>query len=95
MKELESLGEWNGWQVYKNSEGFLEGYMSTGRKYNLYKDANGNQVKASSDSKRIVTNATDMAGFISFVNGQKKKEPKIKIVPLPKLFEDETDLPPL
>jgi intein/homing endonuclease len=89
MKEFESLGEWNGWQVYKNSDGFLEGYKSTGRKVKATEDH-----IVFTDSKRIVTNTKDMAGFIAFVNGTKKKEIKIQVKPMPKLF-DETDLPSL
>jgi len=89
MKELEYLGEWNKWEIYKNSDGFLEGYKSSAKKEVVCKDHNGQTVKQPVDSKRVITNATDMGGFIRFVNAMKpKKEPAIKVVPLPKLFED-------
>jgi hypothetical protein len=94
MTQLEYLGDWNKWQVYKNSDGFLEGYKSSNKKINLYKDAKGNQIKQSVDSQRIITNAKDMAGFIKFVNGMRPQKPKSLLPPpqQPKLFEDDDEL---
>lgn len=96
--QLEYLGEWNKWRVYKNSEGFLEGYKSSAKKRNLYKSTNGEQVKQSVDSERVVTNATDMGGFIRFVNGMKPvKESKVKQAENDqkqmKLFNDDLETP--
>lgn len=85
---MDYMGDWDGWQVFKNSTGDFEGYKKTGRKIQLDEKHTIN-----SDSKRVVTNAKNMGDFIKFMQGTKKKEPKIKVVPLPTLFIDESNNP--
>jgi hypothetical protein len=81
-KNLEYIGEALDYQVYKNSDGFLEGYKSVGA---IKKETGGTW----KDHKRIVTNATDMAGFENYIKGLKKKpEKKLDLSKLPKLFDD-------
>lgn len=66
------------WEIYKNNDGMIEGYKSSGTKM-----VNGEDVKQ--DLKRIVSNATTVQGFIDYVNGFKKSAIKVKPAPPPEL----------
>lgn len=83
---MEHIGDYDGYQVYRNSEGFLEGYKKTGKKI---MHVNGNDINLGTDCKRIVTNAKTMQGYIDFYLGQKLKPKKVEPAPLPKLFDPE------
>jgi len=37
---LDYIGEYNGWQIFRNSEGFLEGYKGVGRKIRIDAEKN-------------------------------------------------------
>lgn len=83
---MDYVGTELGYQVFRNSDGFLEGYKKTiGRNIGL--DANNNPIP--SDCKRVVTNQTTMKGFVDYVNGLKKKKSSIKPETPPSLFNDE------
>lgn len=71
-----------GYHVYKNSAGFMEGFKKIGK--NKY--GNSNQ---GSDIKRVVSNQTTLAGFGKYVRGLHKKV-KTKDIPL-----KTSQLPPL
>ena len=67
MKNLTLVGNYDGWQVYENRDGFLEGYKKVGKnKYSADSDEGA-------DVKRVVTNQTTMAGFEKYVRGLKTK----------------------
>lgn len=89
--QLEFIGDWNRWMVYRNSDGFLEGYQSCGRKNKIGLDVKGKELFLHTDCKRIVTNAKTMQQFIDFVNGianARKKKSNIP-VDMPKLFNND------
>jgi TRAP-type mannitol/chloroaromatic compound transport system substrate-binding protein len=90
---LEYVGDFNDWKIYKNAEGYYEGWKSGGRKVNILKDTNNNQVSKRTDHNHIVTQAKDMSGFIKVVTDMEERhKPKSSIKPdQPKLFND--DLP--
>lgn len=79
-KNLEHIGEYDGYQVYRNSDGFLEGYKKIGKRIE-----NGQDV--GKDLRRLVTRAKTMQGFINHALGMKLKPAKPKKVEMPKLFE--------
>jgi len=81
---LDYIGEYNGWQIFRNSEGFLEGYKGVGKKIKI--DA---EKTINSDSKRLVTNTKTPTDFIKFVNGSKPKKSSLPPPEQPKLFPDE------
>lgn len=92
---MEYVGDYAGYRVYRNHEGFLEGIKSTGRIIHTF----GKQ-KMKSDTKRIVTNQTTTDGFVKYVKGikpldqSKKFQPHQPKLPFPnpdqlKLFEDD------
>lgn len=89
-KEMEYIGDYNGYQIFRNSEGYLEGYKSTGRKETILKDHNGRDIFRRSDHNRIVSQCKDMSCFIKFINGFKKPKPKSSLPApeQPKLFDD-------
>lgn len=83
---FEHVGDYDGYQVYKNKDGFLEGFKKTGKMIISQGENKG------TDCKRVVSNQKTMSGFIEYINGFKKKKPKIKDIPLkpsdlPSLFE--------
>ena len=59
--EFVSVGVIEGYQVYQNKDGYLEGYKSKS-----FSDDTG-------DCDRIVSNAKDTDGFIKYVKGLRKK----------------------
>lgn len=83
MKNMEHCGDAMGYQVYRNSDGFLEGFKSIGEKSSPTSRPNAN-------NQRVITNAKDMQGFINFIVGMKSKPAKVKSAPMPKLFDDTT-----
>lgn len=72
------VGEYDGYRVYRNADGFLEGYKGIGE----------SKIKpgSHSDVKRIVSNATTMIGFEAYVRGLRSRTAaKDKPVPISKL----------
>ncbi len=78
------MGETAGYRVYKNLDGFMEGYRTIGKNVNNDKGT---------DIKRVVTNQTTMEGFALYINGMKShrsyKDVPLKPHQLPSLFNDE------
>lgn len=88
---LELVGEWDGWKVHKNADGFYEAYKKSGKGVVIKVKAN-EEINLGTDCKRVVTNAKNMSDFISYMNGLKKKKVKdIQLKPhqLPSLFSNE------
>jgi len=85
-KNLELVGNEEGYQVFKNYDGFLEGYKRVGNvKLGPGQDTG-------KDVKRIVTNQKTLDGFGRYVRGLRAKK-KIKDIPvkaseLPSLFSE-------
>jgi hypothetical protein len=79
------IGDALGYQVYKNDQGFLEGYKKIGKKW-----VNGAEL--GTDCKRIVTNQKTMDGFMKYVQGLRSRlTPKpLKASELPSLFDVNT-----
>lgn len=67
-----------GYRVYKNADGFMEGYKSTG----------GGKKDGPTDIKRIISNQTTLGGFGKYVRGLRSKR-KPKEAPLPSLLKEE------
>lgn len=78
---MEYLTEISGYQVYKNSDGFLEGYKHSGKA--VGKGSNGQKIFSS--QKKIVTQETTLEGFKKFIAGTKK--PKVQKIKPDTLFE--------
>lgn len=80
-KNMEFVEDCEGYKVYRNADGFLEGYRKTGK--DKYAFGSG------SDIKRIVSNQTTIPGFQSYVRGLRNKlEPKpLTASQLPSLFD--------
>ena len=70
INEIEHLGEYGGYQLYRNSEGCIEGWRSV----DLIKTETGYN-RTAKDIKRIVTHATTIEEFIVHLDS---KEPKRK-----------------
>lgn len=79
INEMIFEGYEEGYKVYKNANGFMEGYKSTGRFIE-----NGT-VKYKSIS-RVVSNQTTLSGFGAYIRGLRKQTPlKDKPIPPPSL----------
>lgn len=82
---LEGIEE--GYKVFKNAEGFMEGYKSVG------KNAYNPDWPGGSDVKRIVSNATTLEGFAAYVRGLRAKtsikDRPVKTRDLPSLSGDD------
>lgn len=84
QKEMVFEGWEEGYRVYKNADGFMEGYKKVGK----------SKIKADdgSDVKRIVTNQTTLSGFGKYVRGLRKsvktKDKPVKAGDLPSLFSE-------
>jgi hypothetical protein len=88
--ELNFVGIEEGYHVYENSEGFMEGYKKTGKNIIVKKDEEYN---LGTDCKRIVTNQKTIEGFGRFVRGlkggKKIKDRRLDASKLPQLpFND-------
>lgn len=68
---MEYLGDYNKWQVHKNSEGFLELFKSIG----INKELTSTRSIVANQGDRIVTNVKSIAELASFFR-KKKKEKK-------------------
>lgn len=72
-----------GYRVYRNSEGLMEGYKKTGKNKYADNDAQG------SDVKRVVTNQKTLEGFAKYVRGLRGstnvKDKRLKPSQLPNL----------
>lgn len=78
---MKHIGEYKGYQVFRNSDGFLEGYKTIGEKSNPTSNPNA-------ESERVVTSTTTITDFQTFIDGPKKKHKRR--VKQPKLFDDTT-----
>lgn len=67
---MEHLGEYGDYQLYRNSEGEIEGWRSI----DLAETEKG-YCRTAKDIKRIVTHATTVEGFVAHIES---KEPKRK-----------------
>lgn len=83
MNQLEHMGDYDGYQLYRNADGIIEGYKKTGKRMS------GND-NMGTDCKRIVSTSKTVAGWIEFYLGTKLKAKKVKPAPLPKLPFDES-----
>lgn len=63
------IGEYKGYNVYQNDEGFLEAYKSIGI------TAFTSKFKTAKDSKRIVSNTSDLEFFVKNYLTKKKVKP--------------------
>lgn len=76
MKEiLEYVGEAENYKVYRNSEGFLEGYKNIGGE--------------DGDCKRVVSKESALPNFSKYVKGLNKRKvepPPLKPGQLPSIF---------
>ena len=81
---MEYIGSLLNYEVYRNAEGFLEGY----RGYGSSKSLPGNYAHL----ERIVTNAKTGRGFVEYVKGLKRKnkilKEKLPRIPFPGDDED-------
>lgn len=68
-----TAGRYGSFECYKNAEGFIEGYRSTGG--TIYYEG-FNPVRYGGDIKRIVTNTTTPEAFIEYVKGLRSPAPK-------------------
>lgn len=73
MKDMEYMGEWKNFQIYKNSDGFIECFRSIGRNMTRTNGGRGGLVGAT-DLKRVITNVRTISQLPSFF----KKKPAIK-----------------
>lgn len=80
---MQFVGFYDDFHVYRNSDGFLEGFKKVGK----------NMSTGYKDCKRVVSNQVTPEGFLSYVKGLKprKKVKDIELKPsqLPSLFSDE------
>lgn len=83
---LEHIGDYDGYQVYRNADGCLEGYKKTGKK--ILKLPQG-EVNLGTDCKRIITTARTMIDYMKQYERTKKVAIKPKPAELPKLFDPE------
>lgn len=74
----------DGWRLFKNADGFIEGFKGIGKKI-----VNG--VVTYKDHKHIVSNQTTIEGFKKYLSGlrPKKRVKDIELKPhqLPSLFD--------
>lgn len=66
------IGDFKGYQVYQNDEGFLEAYKSSGVVSQTSKG------KLANNHNRIVSNTDDLSVFITQYLTKKKKPKEIK-----------------
>lgn len=70
-KEMILLGQYYGYQLYRNSDGFIEGYKSVG-----LVEIVGVYCRPAKDLIRIVTNVTEITDFPQFIEKHKPKVQK-------------------
>lgn len=66
---MEYIDEVNGYKVYRNADGFLEGYKTTGIKDDKKQLAGGS-------SNRLVTECTTIQQFAKLTEAKTKLKPK-------------------
>jgi hypothetical protein len=72
-KDMEYLGEHSGYQCWKNSEGYIEGYKSIG-----LENVGGKYCRLAKDMKRLVTKTKTVVEFDEAIAAMeaKTKSPK-------------------
>jgi len=68
VKDMEYLGQFAGYQCWKNSEGFIEGYKSIG-----LENVGGKYCRLAKDMKRLVTKTTTIPEFVDAVIAMEAK----------------------
>lgn len=79
---MEHIGEYDGYQVYRTTDGNLEGYKTTGNKV-------VNNRNIGTDCKRIVTTAKTLPDYIDQYLRTKLKPKKVEEQKPPTLFNEE------
>lgn len=64
MKNLELVGNELGYNIFRNGDGFLEGYRKKGK---------GASDDLTKDCERIATNQTTVEGFCKYIRGLRSK----------------------